>query len=148
MRAWGVAIAATLALGAADARAATTIGQTFAPASTCGPAWTTLQSTSPGSAYAAATTGVITSWSYFACAVAGQIKFKVFRRFNATTFLVVGESAPATMTANTLNTRTVRIPVQAGDLIGFQSGADQGCWRSAAGFGAHHVTGDPRWVRP
>jgi hypothetical protein len=115
-------IVGALAASAAPASAATTIGQTFTPTIDCGNPDTWTQSSSPtaGPSYAAPTAGVITSWSNQAVAVAETIKLKVARRAGGPDdFTIVGQSGVQTMTPNTLNTFPTRIPVRAGDTIGF-----------------------------
>jgi hypothetical protein len=116
------AIVGALAASAAPASAAITIGQTFTPTIDCGNPDTWTQSSSPaaGPSYAAPSAGVITSWSNQAVAVAETIKFKVARRAGGPDdFTIVGQSGVQTMTPNTLNTFPTRIPVRAGDTIGF-----------------------------
>ena len=99
------------------ASAAVTIGETFDPGtSSCGNFL--VQSVSPANAYAAPSSGVITSWSYQASGESGQLKLKVADPEGGNMFTVVGESAVESAAANTLNTFQTRIPVQTLDVIG------------------------------
>jgi hypothetical protein len=101
------------------ATAATQIGETFTPDT---PSMTTtlLQSGSLGGQYAAPFSGVITSWSFRAGPDAPQLNFKAARHAGDNNFTIVGESGLETgIIANALNTFPTRIPVQAGDVIGF-----------------------------
>jgi hypothetical protein len=59
------AAALSLAL-ASSAGAATNVGSAFPPTDACSEDTTTIQTTSPGDAYAAPSDGVITRWSYYA----------------------------------------------------------------------------------
>lgn len=106
----------------AGAQAATTLGETSAGPIACGSGFTfsEVQHASAGSAYAVpAGGGVITSWSHFARAGAGQsLKFKVFRLQTVPDYAVVGHSSTEPLMPSQLNTFPTRIPVQAGDLLG------------------------------
>jgi hypothetical protein len=119
-----LATTAVLLAVPSGASAATKLGETFDPVD-CSEGDTQLQSVSPGAPYQAPTPGVITSWSFQADELPPTLKFKVARPgpgadFSmATAFTVVGESELRTPIANTLNTYPTRIPVQAGDVIGF-----------------------------
>ena len=107
-----------LALPAA-ATAATQIGETFTP-DTPDSNDTFLQSGSPGGQYAAPFSGVITSWSFQAGPDPPELNFKAARHAGGDNFTIVGESGLETgIIANALNTFPTRIPVQAGDVIGF-----------------------------
>jgi len=107
-----------LALPAA-ATAATQVGETFTPA-TPGSTDTLLQSGSPGAQYAAPFSGVITSWSFQAGPDPPELNFKAARNAGGDNFTIIGESGLKTgIIANALNTFLTRIPVQAGDVIGF-----------------------------
>jgi uncharacterized repeat protein (TIGR01451 family) len=116
-----------LLLAAGSAAAGTTIGQNDAGGTgTCGAGNTFIQTgTGPGapSYTVPAGGGVITSWSFQAGSTAGeQDKLKVVRPTETPNqFFVVGEGALQTMTPSTLNTFPVRIPVQAGDLLGLHT---------------------------
>jgi hypothetical protein len=104
----------------AQALAAAQIGQTFPPVTACGGASTYLQTTSPGGQYAAPSPGVITAWSFQAGATPpAQIKLKVARPAGVNLYTIVGDSPLESPAASQLNTYTdVRIPLQAGDLLG------------------------------
>jgi uncharacterized repeat protein (TIGR01451 family) len=139
----GTGLSACLLLGAAgSASAATTIGQNGAGGGgTCGAGNTFVQTaTAPGvpSYVVPAGGGVITSWSFLAGSTAGeQDKLKVVRPTGtANQFLVVGDGALQTMTPSTLNTFPVRIPVQAGDLLGIYTADGNDCIVST------HTTGN------
>jgi uncharacterized repeat protein (TIGR01451 family) len=129
MRVTRAALAAGLSGGillfaVGSASASTTIGQNGAGGpGTCG-AGNTFVQTGTGSGVPSyvvpAGGGVITSWSFLAGSTTGeQDKLKVVRPTGtANQFVVVGESLLETMTPSTLNTFPLRIPVQAGDLLG------------------------------
>jgi hypothetical protein len=76
-----------------------------------------------GTSYAVPGDGTITSWSTNALAGAGQsLTLKVYRPVSASTYMVVAHDGPRALTASGgLNTFSVDIPVQAGDLIGLHS---------------------------
>jgi hypothetical protein len=121
----------------AVASGATLIGETFPPGTAaCASDHSELQTGSPGGHYAAPSAGVITSWSFQAhvSMVPTVLKLKVGRPVGGNMFTIVGESAEKSPIANALNTYTdVRIPVQAGDVIGYYAGAMPGvCGRSAS----------------
>ncbi len=124
---WIAAVASAIigfALAAASpAMAATTLGQTSAssPGDCTAGAWRledTTGTAAPG--YAAPPDSVITSWSTYAAAGAGQqMQLKLFRLTDAAFhYLVVGESAIESLTPSSANTFSTRIPVGAGDLLG------------------------------
>jgi hypothetical protein len=101
------------------ATAATQIGETFTP-DTPDSNDTLLQSGSPGGQYAAPFSGVITSWGFQAGPDPPELNFKAARHAGGDNFTIVGESGLETgIIANALNTFPTRIPVQAGDVIGF-----------------------------
>jgi hypothetical protein len=142
-----IAVLTTLALSSAvPASAATQIGQTFNADEACGEdPITLLQSGSPGGQYAAPFSGVITSWSFQAGAVAPQqLKLKVGRAAGGDSFRMVGESAVQSPTANALNTYPTRVSVEAGDVIGlFIFGVDPPCGRAMPGYQFRFALGDP-----
>jgi hypothetical protein len=116
-----VAVAALIA-APGGASAAATIGATFpSPSSACGTNVTVLQTSSPASQYAAASPGVITSWTFQAGSTApANLKLKIGRSAGGANFLIVGESPEKHPSANTSNTYSdIQIPVQAGDMIGY-----------------------------
>jgi Ca2+-binding RTX toxin-like protein len=132
-----LAITALIA-GPGSAGAATQIGQTFPGTFSClGPSTYFEQSTAPASpSYAVpAGGGVITSWSVVARGGdTGQVKLGVLRNAGAPSqFTTIGASVArtltASLTANTLNTFTTRVPAQAGDRIAalILSGSNYAC---------------------
>lgn len=113
-----------LALCGPVSAAPVTIGQLAPPnpEAVCnqGPSDGLVTSASIGTSYTVpAPGGVITSWSTEAAIGAGQsFKFKVYRPAPSPNFLVVGQDLRS-LTPSTRNTFPVDIPVQAGDVIGF-----------------------------
>jgi hypothetical protein len=109
----------------AAASAGTTIGQLLPPyaAASCGGRAIVQMSAEVGTtSYAVpAGGGVITSWQTQTLGNPGTIKLKVFRPTGIPgQYLTVGEEGPHNVAANTSPTFSsgVRIPVQAGDLLG------------------------------
>lgn len=133
-----VALAASVA-GSGSAGAATQIGETFSPTTSiiCGGGFTHLQSE-----YATPSEGVITSWSFQASTLAPQLKLKVARPEGGITYRTTAESAVVATVANTLNTLPVRIPVQAGDRIGFHQATDGQCARTEGGWAHLYYNAD------
>jgi hypothetical protein len=120
---WAALVGTTAVLAtAAQAQAATQIGETFPPTGPgggCSGGFTRLQGVSPNNHYAAPFNGVITAWSYHAPSAPPQLRLKVARPAGGTVYTIVGQSALQTPLASQLNTYGgLRIPVQAGDLIG------------------------------
>jgi len=141
-------MAGFLLLGSAgSAQAATTIGQTFVPVVPCGAGSTYLQTTSPGVAYKTPNAGVITSWSHLAGADPGQMRFKVARG-SGVSYAIVGQSPLETLTPSTPNTFPVRIPVQAGDVIGFYPTTGLPCGVNSSGFDYRYKFGDVQPAAP
>ena len=105
-----------------------TLGQaapTGIPAECKGPAELVESSTSGINPYVVPRAGMITSWSTNAGAGPGQtLKMKVFRPVAgvANTYTVIAHDGPRLLAANVLNTFSVDIPVQAGDVIGLNAG--------------------------
>jgi len=122
LRRAALAAGSLLLLTAGSASAATTIGQNGAGGAGTGAGTFIQTATGPGvpSYVVPAGGGVITSWSFLAGSTANeQDKLKLVRTTaTPNQFFVVGEGALETMTPNALNTFPVRIPVQAGDLLG------------------------------
>ena len=115
-----IAATALISANASPAGAAVTIGQTFAPSGACATAATYFQQTSLAQKYFAASPGVITMWAFQADSVPPQLlKFKIGRPTGGNGYKIVGTSASVSPAPNTLNTYEIRIPVQAGDQIGF-----------------------------
>lgn len=136
----GVAAAAVVLLTPAMAAAATTIGSTDSPTGSCaGPGSGFQSARSDGVPVATPTAGVLTSWSYRA-APAGADATVNLRVFRATAspnqFTVVADAPTQAVPADgALHTFSVRIPVQAGDLIGLASAGNLPCRSDAdAGF--------------
>jgi hypothetical protein len=115
-----VLISTALLASPSASSAATQVGQTVDPSSSfCSQNTTWLQSTSPSNQYVVPTDGVITSWSFLGGSIApSQLKLKV-GHVGTTSLTIVGESAPQTPAANSLNTFSTRISVHALDVIGF-----------------------------
>jgi hypothetical protein len=120
-------------LTAGPATAASTIGSTFDPPTSCAFPYTYVQTTSPtGTTYAVTTGGVITRW-YFQAAVAAvpRLEFKVFRPTGGGSYQVVGSSEPEQPQATYRTSYPIRVPVIAGDLIGFTTLSAGKCSDSA-----------------
>jgi hypothetical protein len=141
----GIAVSgAALSIAGGMAEAATTLGETSTSSTgdcmTAMNPYTEVQvSTGAAPSYAVpAGGGVITSWSHQGGAnETGELKLKVYRpTMNATQYTVVGHSQQ-TMAANTLTTTNTRIPVQAGDTLGYTRlvGAVMSCLFSTANAG-------------
>ena len=144
-----IAAAALIATSASPAGAAVTIGQTLTPTGAC-TSNTFFQQASLAQKYFAPSSGVITSWAFQADSSPPQpLKFKVGRPAGGNSYTVVGTSAGVSPTPGVLNTFETRIPVQAGDQIGFFAGTSGGCAATApagngiAFFGADLSPGDP-----
>jgi hypothetical protein len=142
---FGLSICLALALGlatAGTASAAATLGQLPAanpPPALCsqGGGFNNTEYIEPtvtsGASYVVPPGGVaITSWSTKAAAGTGQqLTFKVFRKVSDPgTYQVVGHDGPQTLNPGVLNTFSVSIPVQPGDVIGAYvplNSADSAC---------------------
>ncbi|HEX8752176.1 MAG TPA: hypothetical protein VF731_02060 [Solirubrobacterales bacterium] len=149
MRALRLALAAallTLAFAVPSASASTTIGQLLPPqeGGICGA--TAVQDTveTGTTPYAVpAGGGVITSWQTRTAGNAGAMTLKVFRYAGtAGRYQVIGEEGPHSIAANTspIFSTGVRIPVQAGDLIGFY-GTGTNCESYQPGKSGYHLFG-------
>jgi hypothetical protein len=126
------------------ASAATQIGQTFDPTGSNAVATrTVLAVTTPGAQYAAPFAGVITAWSYQAAANPPDLKLKVARAAGGVNYTIVGESTVQAPPPNGTSTFATRIPVEAGDLIGFTVTADGQVARAAPGYSFRDFIGDP-----
>ena len=130
--------------GPSSAGAATEVGQTFAAQFGCTADSTVIQSGSPGGQYAAPFAGVITAWSFQGVGSPPQVKLKVARLVGGNVFTIIGDS-PLEAPAPGPNTYgDVRIPVQAGDVIGaYRATAGDGCAGSGSGYTHHAIGGDP-----
>jgi hypothetical protein len=110
-----------------SAQAQVTIGQLAPtnPPATCqhGSEYDELQvKVASGSSYVVPASGVITSWSTNAAEGTGQsLGLKIFRPSGPSTYTIVGQDGPRPLVPSILNTFTVSIPVQAGDLIGIHT---------------------------
>ena len=149
-----VVAAAALMVAPSGASAATTIGETFEPTTLCdGAMLTRLQSVSPGGQYSAPSDGVITRWSFEAGADPPDLRFKAARAApgadltTSADFTIVGESLLETdLDDNELNSFFTRIPVLAGDVIGFFNAtisSGDGCGTGDAAYDTHFFFGDP-----
>jgi hypothetical protein len=141
----GVVVAAGSVIAPGPAGAATPIGETFAAPNNCAETSTNVQPE-----YAAPFGGVITSWSFQAGSSPPDVKLKVARHQGGNFFMIVGESEGGfkSPTAGQLNVYTdVRIPVQAGDILGVARGAQDStdsCWRARDGYTEYDaVSEDP-----
>jgi hypothetical protein len=95
-----------------------------------------LQGTSPGGQYAAPFNGVVTAWSIQAGPTPAPVRFKVAHPEFGNTFTILGESDQKTLAPSQLNVFTdIRVPVQAGDVIGFYLAATEECNRVVPGGG-------------
>ena len=128
-------------LAAGPASAAASVGSAFAPTNPCTSGITFVQTTSPpGTSYAVATAGVISSWQFQAApASVPQIKFKVFRPNGGSSFTVIGSSEVVAPAANQLSSYPIRVPVLAGDVIGLATLSAGHC---AATGSLHFIVGD------
>jgi hypothetical protein len=141
-------ILSLLALGviAPAASASTTIGQLLPPyaAGSCGASVAQTAVETGTQSYAVpAGGGVITSWQTQTGPNAGTVKLKVFRPTGSpTVYYVVGEDGPRSIAANTSPSFSsgIRIPVQAGDLLGLH-GAGTNCTSYQPGKNGYHSVG-------
>jgi Ca2+-binding RTX toxin-like protein len=129
-----------IAVPSGASAATATIGQLSPspPVSNCGnpqPFDQVQASVTSGTSYAAPADGTITSWSHNAIAgTEHEIKFKVFRHLAGPNEFQVVTHDERTLNEGALNTFNASIPVQAGDVIGFNDGEDPlGCRFSAPG---------------
>jgi hypothetical protein len=138
---------ATLLAICTPAGAATQVGQTFDPSGGTCPDFTVFQTGSPGNAYVVPGAGVITSWSFFAAAgPPPAVRLKVGREVGPNQFTVVGHSANEAIAPSGLRTFPTRVPVQAGDVIGFFHPAPGGS--SCLGTPGFTVQGAPGDLQP
>jgi PASTA domain len=79
--------------------------------------------TTGGDSYMVPEAGVLTSWSTSAGPGAGQaLTLKVYRPAGGTTYAVLAQDGPRSLTPSVLNTFPIDIPVQAGDVLGLNDG--------------------------
>ena len=131
------AVVLVFALAASpSAGAATQLGQVFgSPLANCSTNQVLLNAP-PGSAqYIAPSRGVITSWSFQANASPPTLKLKVARPAGANTFTIVGQSVLQAPAPNVVSSFLTRVPMEAGDVLGFYVDAEGGCANNnAPGF--------------
>ena len=118
-----VAAVSLMLVGTPSATAATTLGQTFVPATinTCLGEFEVLQTgRASGTSYAAPASGVITAWSFEAGAQQTVLTMRVFRPTGPDRYAVIADASELkTIPASSgLHTFSTQISVQAGDLIG------------------------------
>jgi hypothetical protein len=114
-------VAAAGLIAAPSAGAAVTIGQTSAPAITCGEFDRLQPTVTSGTGYVVPQTvanGTITSWSTQGGATPESLGMKVYRQISGANYQVVGQDGPRALNANALNTFPTSIPVKAGDVLG------------------------------
>lgn len=142
-----IALLGIVAVGAAPAGAAVTIGQTFTPTEEFGGAGTFIQTAALGNSYAVPSDGVITSWSFKAAVgPTPALKLKMFSSAGGDDYATVGESQLETPSPEILNTFSTRIPVKAGDVPGnFYTDSTVG-FRNTTGYDTEYndgALGDP-----
>ncbi|MEA2399244.1 MAG: hypothetical protein QOK25_2800 [Thermoleophilaceae bacterium] len=114
-----VATPVALAISAAPAGAATTVGQIGTPTGACGVGTYVQAGTAPGSADYTLPDGVITSWMIHSNSASGRIKLKVLRRGGSpSSFTVISSDGPRNPFNNAIRTYPARVPVHSGDLLG------------------------------
>jgi hypothetical protein len=130
---------------AAQASAATTVGQLFAPNAACSNSAILQASVPSGNSYQVPAGGVITSWSFRTGSQAVKgIKLKVGRSGGGTSYTIVGESAGGALAANAVNTRAARVPVKKGDYIGIYAASGHCKATTASKFDIYaQYAGDP-----
>jgi len=121
-----------LTAGGSPAGAAVTVGQIGAANVPCAGADFVQKSVSSGTSYRMPEAGTITSWSHSAASGGGQqIAMKVFRNVSDDVFQIVGHDGPHPITKpGLLNTFGTSIPVQAGDLLGFDAVSVDACYQT------------------
>jgi hypothetical protein len=122
----GLVLAALVAVPSASG--ATTVGQLFAPNTSCLADQTRLQvGVADGNSYAIPSAGVLTSWSFQAGTIPlSGLQFKVARPLGGNSFKIVGTTPGGPQTAGAVNTTPAAlIPVQQGDTIGLYYGSGQ-----------------------
>jgi len=128
------------------ASAGVQIGETFLPNDICGGMgmhYTDIQTGSPNSSYASPIDGVITSWSFQGGPSAPTIDFKVARQTGPAIFKIVGESGSAGPDPAAVTQFPIRVPVQAGDVLGLYYPGIGACRRSPApGYTVHRFFGN------
>jgi hypothetical protein len=128
-------IAASLATAAAlllpnAALASTQIGLALGDTVCTVTGFDSVQASSSGVSYAVPPGGTtITAWSVQAGADRGPVGLEVWRPTAPPTYTLVGSGPLETLTANSLNTFSLAITVQEGDLIGLRVEGPLMCWR-------------------
>jgi hypothetical protein len=146
--------AAMLLIAVPAAGASTQVGQLLPPfaAGSCGGnviVQTTVETGTTSYAVPAGG-GVITSWKTQTGALAGTMKLKVVRPTGiANQYFIVGQEGPHNIAANTSPTFSagVRIPVQAGDLVGML-GTGTNCVSQQTGKTGYHLQVFPMGTDP
>jgi hypothetical protein len=118
---------AVTVLSTAPAGAATQLGQLApSPVNCAGDTNNVQLSVNSGTTYEVPSPGVITSWSHQAKEIspgfAGSGRLQVWRPIGGANFTLVGRSDLMTFSATAVNQFAIRIPVIAGDLVGFRVG--------------------------
>jgi hypothetical protein len=139
----GMASAVAVVGAPAVGHAASTVGNTVDPNGFCSPGYTLLQTKAAGT-YQVPFDGVITAWSFEAGNSLSILKLKVGRPTGPSTYEIVGQSELQAPPLNTTTTYPVRIPVKAGDIIGFYFPIGSLCAKSAdpAAYIQGFATGD------
>ena len=104
---------------AAQAQAATVIGQTAPPGECSDPNFgSQVQLSATGTSYTVPFDGTITGWSAASDAAGVQTSLLVLQPVSGTTFKVVAKSGPGTFSVPGVQTFPAQIPVHAGEVIG------------------------------
>jgi hypothetical protein len=139
------AVVLVFALAASpSAGAATQLGQVFgSPLANCSTNQVLLNAPPGSTQYIAPSRGVITSWSFQANASPPTLKLKVARPAGANTFTIVGQSVLQAPAPNVVSSFLTRVPMEAGDVLGFYVDAEGGCANNnVPGFTLFEKTGD------
>jgi hypothetical protein len=113
-------VSAAFALGATPAAASVDLGQ-LAPLPSGSTANNDLLqiAVTSGASYTVPENGTITSWSHNAEASSTSVTLKIYRKTRDPNFYkVIGLDGPQPLTGGKVNSFTVSIPVQAGDVLG------------------------------
>ena len=139
-----------VAVAPAGAGASIQVGANFAANSAmgnCGDVYTVLQTQSPNNSYAAPADGVITSWTFQSDTIAPpwSLKLIVARAAGGDQYTTVGKSPVQSPVVNVPNTYSdVRIPVRAGDVLGYFSiAANDPTWCGRAPQAGFEASGAP-----
>jgi hypothetical protein len=134
-------VLAVSSLTASPASASTLVGSTFPPTASCTAPFTIIQTApQPGPSYTVATPGVITSWRFQTLATPVLMKFKAFRPVSTNVYSIIGSSDAVTPPANTTTSYNIRIPVNAGDIIGLAVLTSGPCGVAVGSI--HFISGD------